>query len=78
MSSARGELAQPGHGAGLGEPILRFGNVAGRDRQLFGEAIGFHPEQRALPGVLGILLPIVVWMGEKRFGPAALLLCQVD
>lgn len=43
-----------------------------------GEAIGFHPEQRALPGVLGILLPIVVWMGEERFGPAALWTFPVD
>jgi hypothetical protein len=37
-----------------------------------GEVIGFHPEQRALPGVLGLLLPIGVWIGEDRFGAGAL------
>jgi len=37
-----------------------------------GDVTGFHPEQRALPGVLGLLLPIGVWMGEARFGAGAL------
>jgi hypothetical protein len=43
-----------------------------------GAAIGFHPEQRALPGLLGVLLPIGVWMGEERFGPGALWTFPVD
>ena len=38
--------------------ILR-GPVAGLD---------FWPESQMLPGVLGLLFPIAVWRGEKRFG----------
>jgi hypothetical protein len=36
-----------------------------------GEVIAFHPEHQMLPGILGLLLPIVVWRGEERFGPAS-------
>lgn len=43
-----------------------------------GEAIGFHPEDQMLPGVLGMLLPIGVWRGEERFGASFLWTLPVD
>jgi hypothetical protein len=43
-----------------------------------GEAIAFHPERQMLPGVLGLLLPIVVWRGEEPFGASFLWMLPVD
>ena len=31
------------------------------------EVIDFHPERWVLPGVLGLVLPMGVWKGERRF-----------
>lgn len=42
------------------------------------EVIAFHPEHHTLPGMLGLLLPIGVWMGEKRFGAGFLWTLPVD
>ena len=38
----------------------------------------FHPEHYALPGLLGVLLPISVWKDEDRFGAALLWTLPVD
>jgi hypothetical protein len=43
-----------------------------------GEVIAFHPEQQMLPGIVGLLLPIVVWRGEERFGASFLWTLPVD
>jgi hypothetical protein len=43
-----------------------------------GEVIRFHPEQQELFGVLGLMLPIGVWMGEDRFGAGFLWTLPVD
>lgn len=43
-----------------------------------GEVIEFHPERRELFGVLGMLLPIGVWMREERFGDGFLWTLPVD
>jgi hypothetical protein len=43
-----------------------------------GKAIAFHPEHYVLPGMLGLLLPIGVWMGEDRFGAGFLWTLPVD
>jgi hypothetical protein len=40
--------------------------------------IAFHPEHHVLPGVVGLLLPIAVWMGDDRFGAAFLWTLPVD
>jgi hypothetical protein len=40
--------------------------------------IPFHPEHHVLPGLLGLLLPVGVWMGEERFGAAFLWTLPVD
>ena len=45
---------------------------------LGGEAVEFHPEHRVLPGILGLLLPTVVWRGAERFGAAFLWTLPVD
>lgn len=42
------------------------------------EAIAFHPEHHILPSLLGLLLPIGVWMGEERFGAGFLWTLPVD
>ena len=43
-----------------------------------GAVVGFHPERWILPGIAGLLLPIVVWRGEARFGPSFLWTLPVD
>lgn len=43
-----------------------------------GEVTAFHPEHHTLPGVLGLLLPIGVWIGEERFGAGFLWTLPVD
>jgi hypothetical protein len=43
-----------------------------------GEVIAFHPERQMLPGLVGLLLPIVVWRGEHRFGAGFLWTLPVD
>lgn len=43
-----------------------------------GEVIAFHPEHKMLPGLVGLLLPIVVWRGEERFGASFLWTLPVD
>jgi hypothetical protein len=43
-----------------------------------GEVIAFHPEHQMLPGIVGLLLPIVVWRGEQRFGAGFLWTLPVD
>jgi hypothetical protein len=43
-----------------------------------GEVIAFHPEHQMLPGIVGLLLPIVVWRGEQRFGASFLWTLPVD
>jgi hypothetical protein len=43
-----------------------------------GDALAFHPEHYVLPALLGVLLPIRVWMGERRFGPGFLWTLPVD
>lgn len=43
-----------------------------------GEVIEFHPEHQVLFGMLGLLLPIGVWMGEDRFGAGFLWTLPVD
>ena len=43
-----------------------------------GEAMAFHPEYHALPGLLGLLLPFSVWRGEDRFGASLLWTLPVD
>jgi hypothetical protein len=43
-----------------------------------GGVIAFHPEHQMLPGIVGLLLPIVVWRGEERFGASFLWTLPVD
>lgn len=43
-----------------------------------GKAIDFHPERHVLPGLLGLLLPLAVWMNEDRFGAGFLWTLPVD
>jgi hypothetical protein len=43
-----------------------------------GELIAFHPERQMLPGIVGLLLPIVVWRGEEPFGASFLWTLPVD
>jgi hypothetical protein len=43
-----------------------------------GKAIDFHPERHILPGLLGLLLPLAVWMSEDRFGAGFLWTLPVD
>jgi hypothetical protein len=43
-----------------------------------GQVIAFHPEHQMLPGIVGLLLPILVWRGEERFGPGFLWTLPVD
>ena len=40
--------------------------------------MSFGPENQMLPGVLGLLFPVAVWHGEKRFGDAFLWTLPVD
>jgi len=39
---------------------------------------GFHPELSMVPGMAGLLLPLLVWRGEQRFGPGFLWTLPVD
>ena len=41
-----------------------------RHRLDTGEPLDFRPELTLLPGLAGLLLPLAVWKGEPRFGPA--------
>lgn len=43
-----------------------------------GRAVDFLPHQWVLSGVLGVLLPLVLWRGEKPFGAAFLWTLPVD
>ena len=43
-----------------------------------GKVIAFHPEHQMLPGIVGLLLPIVVWKGEEPFGASFLWTLPVD
>ena len=43
-----------------------------------GEGMAFHPEYHALPGLLGLLLPLSVWRDEERFGAGVLWTLPVD
>lgn len=43
-----------------------------------GGGMDFRPEHQMLPGMLGLLLPIAVWMGEERFGAGFLWTLPVD
>ncbi|MBI4904050.1 MAG: hypothetical protein HY820_10475 [Acidobacteria bacterium] len=43
-----------------------------------GKGIAFHPERQMLPGIMGLLLPIMVWRGEERFGASFLWTLPVD
>lgn len=43
-----------------------------------GGAIAFHPEYQMWPGLVGLLLPIVVWRGEERFGASFLWTLPMD
>ncbi|MBV9774106.1 MAG: hypothetical protein JO040_09160 [Gemmatimonadetes bacterium] len=38
----------------------------------------FHPESQMLPGMLGLVLPIAVWRGERHFGAGFLWTLPVD
>ena len=42
------------------------------------ELFHFHPEHSTLPGLIGLVLPAVVWRHEDRFGPAFLWTLPVD
>lgn len=42
------------------------------------QPVAFHPEHQMLPGMVGLVLPIFVWMGEDRFGPGLLWSLPVD
>jgi len=43
-----------------------------------GGAADFHPELSMLPGMVGLVLPLGVWMGEERFGGGLLWTLPVD
>jgi hypothetical protein len=43
-----------------------------------GKVTAFHPEHQMLPGIVGLLLPIVVWKGEEPFGASFLWTLPVD
>jgi hypothetical protein len=43
-----------------------------------GEVIPFQPQRQMLPGLVALLLPIVVWRGEERFGTSFLWTLPVD
>lgn len=43
-----------------------------------GVVTAFHPEHFLLPGVVGFLLPIIVWKGEDLFGSSHLWTLPVD
>jgi hypothetical protein len=43
-----------------------------------GEVIAFHPEHQMLPGIVGLLLPVLVWRGEEPFGASFLWTLPVD
>jgi hypothetical protein len=43
-----------------------------------GEVIAFHPERPMWPGMVGLLLPIVIWGGDERFGASFLWTLPVD
>lgn len=59
--------------------LLAFATVAAAAQVLRdGEVIGFHPERWVLPGLAGLLLPMAVWSGEKRFGEGFLWTLPVD
>jgi hypothetical protein len=49
-----------------------------RHRMGTGEPLDFRPELTMLPGLAGLLLPLAVWRGEPRFGPAFLWTLPVD
>lgn len=42
------------------------------------QPIHFHPEHSTLGGLLGVLLPVWVWMGEDRFGAGTFWTLPVD
>jgi len=43
-----------------------------------GMAIDFHPDQWLVPGVTGLLLPLLLWPGEESFGAGFLWTLPVD
>jgi hypothetical protein len=43
-----------------------------------GRPIDFHPEYSALPGLLGLLFPVAVWLGEDRTGTGLFWTLPVD
>jgi hypothetical protein len=43
-----------------------------------GEVIRFQPQHQMLPGIAGLLLPMVVWGGQERFGAGFLWTLPVD
>ncbi len=43
-----------------------------------GGPIGFHPERYLLPVLLALVLPIIVWRGEDRFGAGLLWTFPLD
>src|SRR5688572_10559170 len=43
-----------------------------------GGPVDFAPELSMIPGFVGLLFPIGVWKGERRFGPSFLWLLPVD
>jgi hypothetical protein len=43
-----------------------------------GGAVDFAPELSMLPGIIGLLFPVAVWKGERRFGISFLWLLPVD
>lgn len=57
----------------LAATLLIAREVAGE-----GGAVDFAPERQVLPGALGLLLPVLVWQGERRFGAGFLWTLPVD
>lgn len=43
-----------------------------------GRGFDFAPESSMMPGMVGLLFPIVVWLGEERFGPGFLRTLPVE
>lgn len=43
-----------------------------------GRRIDFHPEYSVLPGLLGLLFPVAVWLGEDRTGTGLFWTLPVD